>query len=331
MRVTQNSKFSPFQTSLQDIQMRLTKEQARLSSGQKIITLSDAPKEIVDVKRITDTIARNKQYQSNINQALKEITNVSETLDSMTNNFTKIRDLAIDATQSGNFGNLPVLALDIKGILDDILRDANSDFNGKLLFSGTKTTNASITVTPPATNNNPFELVQETPATGNPSGYKVIFKGDFNDREIYKDGNIKESINTKADEIFGTGGVKVFEDVVNLYNLLMYNKDGNKRGSGDTFTTSDLAKLNDYQKSIAKTIENLGEKNGKNGAQITRYEALSELLTSENTRLEEIRSQDADTDVTQSAMTLSRENTALQYSLQVGSKLVQQTLFDFIK
>ena len=147
MRVTQNSRFIPYKSSLEDIQLRLTKEQARLSSGKNIITLSDSPKDVVTVKKLTDLIERNSQYKLNINDALGEIQASSETLESSRDKLLSVRSYALDATQAGNTGNLSVISGAIKGILTDLIKDANSDYGGKFLYSGTQTTKSSIAVT----------------------------------------------------------------------------------------------------------------------------------------------------------------------------------------
>ena len=323
MRVTQNSNFIPFQSSLEDIQIRISKEQARLSSGKQILSISDAPKEIVDVKRLTESITRNEQYLNNINGALQEFYSTSEILDSTTQKFENIRSLALDATQAGNFGNLSIIGTSIKGLLDDLMKDANSDFNGKLLFAGTNTTQDPV--------NNMFRISNEPPSLTNPSGLKIVFSGNTKDREIIKDTNNKEAINTKADEVFGSGGTAVFQSVVDLYNVIMFKSDGTKRGQSDIFSTDDISKINACQKVITDNMLSIAEANGRIGSKINRFEAVTEQLKNENSRLSELRSKDEDTDVAQSSISLARENNALQYTLQVGSKLVQQTLFDFIK
>ncbi|HPI19970.1 MAG TPA: hypothetical protein PKY56_06320, partial [Candidatus Kapabacteria bacterium] len=68
----------------------------------------------------------------------------------------------------------------------------------------------------------------------------------------------------------------------------------------------------------------------RNGSRINRLGAISLQMTEENTRLKEYRSLQADTDVASSAIKLSQDETALNYALQVGSRLIQQTLFDFL-
>jgi len=331
MRVTQNSSFIPFQSSIEDIQLRLTKEQARMSSGKQIISISDAPKDIVDVKKLSENISRNEQYQNNIGSALQELMSVSDILDSTIQKFTDIRNIALDATQTGNIGNLPVLATSIQVILQDIIKDANSDFNGKLLFSGTKTTLDSITPTPPQTNSSPFELIKDTPTATNPSGFIVVFKGNVKDIEIQKDSKSTEVINTKANEIFGTGGTSAMQNVIDLYNLLMYKSDGSKRTDKDLLNKEDLGKLDAYQKNITDNLQKMESANSINGSRINRLQAVTDQITSENIRLNEVKSKLEDTDVAQTAINLARENTALQYTLQVGSKLVQQSLFDFLR
>jgi len=143
MRVTHKSTFIPYQRNLDEIQNRKFKEEIRLSTGKAITSLSDNPSHYVDSKIFTSKIQQNENYKNIIEDALSELRATEESLEFISDNVRKIREIAIDATQIGNSGNTFSLSVYIKGILKDIIKQANTDFNGKYLFAGTKTTPAS--------------------------------------------------------------------------------------------------------------------------------------------------------------------------------------------
>ena len=64
---------------------------------------------------------------------------------------------------------------------------------------------------------------------------------------------------------------------------------------------------------------------------LNRIVNLRDQLTDENIRLKDYRSIREDADVAEAALNLRREETALQYALQVGARINQTSLFDFLR
>ncbi|MBE2187956.1 MAG: hypothetical protein KGZ71_06520 [Desulfobulbaceae bacterium] len=329
MRVTHKSTFIPYQRNLDEIQNRKFKEEIRLSTGKDITSLSDNPSNFVDAKMFSSKIAQNDNYYNIIQDSLSELRAVEESLEFISDNVRKIRELAIDATQIGNSGNAHSLSVFIKGIMEDILKQSNVDFNGKYLFSGTKTTPESM-ADAPENNKVPFELKKVPPTAENPSGMELVFHGNFKDRIINKDGKTTEIINTKADDIFGED-FELFDSILELYNLLAFKADGTPRQEFDNINTDDFDKLNILQKKLADYTEKIDKANGENGAKINRLELIADQTTSETIRLKEYRSIKEDTDVARTAVNLQMEEIALRYSLQVGSSIMRNSLFDFLR
>ena len=331
MRITQNSIIQPFNHSLRNLQENRYKENVRLATGKKILSIADAPKEIANIKQFSSMIDRNSKYLNNIETALREMQSSSTYLDTMQQKIQDIRQLSIDATQSGNADNLYTQAQYIRGIFEDIIRDANMDHNGKYLFSGTLRNEEGIRIEPPATNKLPFEIIEGEKTAENPSGLSVVFKGNNKDRIIHKDQLTSEVINAKAEEMFGEGAVEIFDSVIKLYNLLAYNSDGEIRGVKDYLTIKDTAAISEYQKTVQLFSEKISNVNARMGATMNRLENIRDQMLEESVRLKHLRSVDEDTDVSRSAIELARHENALQYTLQIGSRIFSQTLFDFLR
>lgn len=329
MRVTTNYMYNSYQRTLEDIQTKKAQEETRLVSNNDILSLSQDPNRLVTSKNLTNIIDRNSQFSNNIGTALSEIRVTYDNLDNISGNITKIRSLAFDATQTGNAGSMSSLSSYIKGILEDIVTVANSDFNGTYLFSGTKTSAQSLNKTDEANNDNPYEIITVEANEDNPSGLQVVFKGNNNDRIIDKDAYSQEIINTKQKDIFGENN-EVFDAIISIYNLVHYNQDGSEREDTKILTNDEIAKVDEYQKTIEDFREKIDNANAKNGAKINRLEAIAEQITNENTNLKEYRSQVADTDVAKSTINLTKAEASLAYALQVGSKLNTYTLFSFL-
>lgn len=331
MRVTHNSVFIPYRRNLEEIQDRRVAENMRLSTGKRIINISDDPGDMVEIKQLTSVIDKNDNYIDIIDETLAEMSRSQQSLEAISDKMQQVRQLSIDATQTGNLGNLTTLGGYVKGLLRDMVRISNTDFNGKYLFSGTKTRADSLDMTPPATDVHPFELVEETPTEDNPSGLRVIFKGNNENRIINKDTKTTETINTTAADAFGGDGAEMFDTVIGIYNLLMYDQENVPRNDYSVFNKADVAELNKLQKDLASRIDSVNTSSSKNGTIMNRLDSMRLLIVESNTRMKEYRSISQDTDVTKSALELAKEENALQYSLNVGARLIQNSLFDFLR
>lgn len=331
MRVTQFSKYIPIQSSIQEIQNRKYLNELRLATGKQVVDITETPSLLVQKKRFENQIASQQQYKKNIDYSINFLQHTTETLESIANNIQRVREIAISATQIGVAQDVSTLGKQIRGILDDIIKDLNSDFDGQFLFSGNLLNTDSIISPPGATNKLPFELIQETPTPENPSGLKIIFKGNTKKIIINTSKVSSEVINTTADELFGDTALTALNKIIDLYNLLTYNKDGLPRGQNDLFNTDDLSKLNDYQKEIAKMYDKINSVNSRNGILLNRFEVLKEQSASLITALEGYKSKVSDTDFASTTIQLSKDQTALQFTLQVAARLTQTTLFDFLR
>jgi flagellin-like hook-associated protein FlgL len=331
MRITQNTIYTPYERTLNDIQQRKYNDQMKISSGNAVQSLSDDPTSVVNSKQLTSIIDRNVKYQNNIDTAVQEIQASSDQIDAMGNSLADLRQIAVEATSTGNYPTLYSLGDSVKGILQDLVKNASTDFNGQYLFSGTLTTASSIATTSRSQNTDPFEITTQRASSDNPSGLKVVFKGNNEDREINSGDHSTEQINAKASDIFGGDGDDLFSAVVNLYNVITYNSDGTTRTENSPFTSDDMTKLNDAQSKIATLADQMNQAGAKLGSKLNRFQSISDQITQTNTKLKDFRSTQQDTDMAQASIDLAKDDNALQYALKVGSYISQQSLFDFLQ
>lgn len=331
MRVSNKSIYIPFQRNLENVQERKFKEEVRLSTGNDIVNIADKPEKLVDIKQLQSKISENEQYMSIIDQATGEMIETEAYLERISDTIRLMREQGIAATQTGNTESTYGIANYIGGLLDDLMTAANADFNGKYLFGGTKTTPNSIDPQNPTPTTEPFVLVQGEPTQNNPSGLTVEFKGNLDGRIINKDRHSTEQINITADEIFGADGEEFFKTVIDLYNLLAYNSQGEKRQQEDVWNKSDTGKLDVLQQNLGKIDKQINHATSKIATKFARLENIRSLIANENTRLSEFKSLKSDTDYAKTTMDLKQEETSLLYSLQVGAQMFQNSLFDFLR
>ncbi|MEJ5287401.1 MAG: hypothetical protein CH6_1777 [Candidatus Kapaibacterium sp.] len=331
MRVTQFSKYIPIQSSIQEIQSRKYLNELRLATGKQVVNITETPSLLVQKKRFESQIAQQQQYKKNIDYSINFLQHTTETLDTIASNIQKIKEIAISATQISTAKDVPVLGKQIRGLLDDIVRYLNSDFDGQFVFSGNILNSDGLASPPGSTNKLPYEIIQETPTPDNPSGLRIIFKGNTKKVVVNTSKVSLEVINTTADEMFNDTTLTNLNTIIDLYNLLTYNKDGTPRGENDLFTQEDLSKLENYHRTIGQMYDKINAVNARNGALLNRLENLRDQSASILTALEGYKSKVADTDYASTTIQLNKDQTALQFTLQVAARLTQTTLFDFLR
>ncbi len=331
MRITTNSQATTYQRNLFDLQERVDAENTRVSTGKSYQRLSDAPKAVVDVQRLTTIINTNSLYSNSLAETREELSNTESALQNFADNISEVRRMALESQTTANSDKLPVLGKQVYQMLQDLINQANANYGGKYLFAGTKTTDASITPTPPAVTSRPFELVQNAPDSANPSGLSVVFQGNNQDRIINRSLTDAERVNVHAADAFGGSGSEIFSKVIELYNTLTFRADGATRTSADPLTSDESSKIQDLARQFSDGMNVINNEIGKIGYRQSRFEAIVQQLGEENTRLKEIRSQQEDTNMPESLLNLKREQNALDYTLKIGSQLFTQSLFDFLR
>ena len=139
-----------------------------------------------------------------------------------------------------------------------------------------------------------------------------------------------EIVNTQAEDIFGFGGIDTLQKIIDIYNVVAFDQSGNQRPARTLLNADEIAELNTLQKEVADKFDEINVLASVNGSKINRLESTRDFLQSENLRLDEYRSLREDTDIAESAMNLKREENILQFALQVGSRINQLNLFQFL-
>jgi len=134
-------------TSILEQQARLADIQEQISSGKRILRPSDDPTGAAQILRLDQALSVTDQYQRNAGNALNRLTLEESTLDSVQDSLIRIREIAIQGTNS-TIGNddRKALAQEVRERLNEIVSLANTkDANQEYLFSGYKVTTKPFT------------------------------------------------------------------------------------------------------------------------------------------------------------------------------------------
>jgi flagellar hook-associated protein 3 FlgL len=116
---------------------RLMDVQKQISSQQKYGRPSDNPAEVTRGMTVGTSIARNDQYQRNLDDAVTWLSNTDTALEQATNLISSIREKVIYAGDGGlSQVDLAALAREIEAMRDELIQTANFDVEGRFLLSG---------------------------------------------------------------------------------------------------------------------------------------------------------------------------------------------------
>src|SRR3972149_6287347 len=154
-RITQESLS---RTTLSNIKLNYKKMQEiqeKLSSGKQINRPSDDPSGARKVLGLRTEDLQVQQFLDNTETAKEQINYTSNTLESIQEIFTKIKGLTI---QAGNDtlgqSDRNIIANELDELLASVLQNANTDNNGRYIFSGTETLTSAFTATRDNNGNN---------------------------------------------------------------------------------------------------------------------------------------------------------------------------------
>lgn len=330
MRISSGMSYNAFNSNLGQLQERDYFNLLRKATGKDIQSIADAPSRLMDVKKLVAQRNMKENYINVSEHAVSEMRQAEDFAEAIADVMQQIRDLTVYSTNPSYDGTVSSVGQFIKGILTDMIRNANGDFGGKYLFAGTKTTPNNIQNDFPNMTNMPFELVEGEPTPENPSGLTVVFKGNLDNRAINKDAHSNEVINMNAEALFGANGVAYFQPIIDIYNVLQFNRDGTPRDSMDSMDREETNMLNGFQQQIANNLNTLNKNIGIFASRRVRMETVNFQMQEEILRLKEVQSLKEDVSMPKLLSELAKDEAALQYSLAAGAKIQKNTLFNFI-
>ena len=300
-RITQESLS---RTTLSNIKLNYKKMQEiqeKLSSGKQINRPSDDPSGARKVLGLRTEDLQVQQFLDNTETAKEQINYTSNTLESIQEIFTKIKGLTI---QAGNDtlgqSDRKIIANELDELLESVLQNANTDNNGRYIFSGTKTLTSAFTAT--------------RDSSGNISS--VSYNG--NNEEI------KYQIGPDTFIQVNLPGGKLFQDN-KAFSTLVSLRDSLKASTFDSTAFSNL------RNTLDTATNALSTEITRFGAKANRLEITTNSLENSQTALKELISYTEDADVTSLIMDLKHQENVLLSSLKTGAMVIQPTLLDFLR
>lgn len=304
MRITNSMTINSFLRNVSLVSTDINKYQNQISTGKLYQYASEAPIAAAQSIRYKARIAQLEQNQSNIEDA-NELLKVTDTaLESYDDILSRIYELSNQAANVGTMGeqDRAAISTEIEQLKKEIVSLANTQYNGRYIFSGYKT---------------------DTPLMNDDGTYKanVVTTGDDKEAINYSIGfGSKLQVNTLGPDVFGdaseTGGKSgIIANIDELLNA-MNNADANG--------------IIDAGKKINESLQVSVDARADVGARMNRLELTKNRVENNTANLEEALSLNDDAEYTETITRWTNAKTVYQAALQTGATTLQISLLNYL-
>jgi flagellar hook-associated protein 3 FlgL len=302
-RITQQMTAQNLLSNINQALDRIDTTQQELSTGRKINQPSDNPYGTSLALQLNNQIANLNSYSNNVTDGTGWAQAGNAALSDITNAVQRIRELVVQASNGTQTqADMTAGAAEVNQLIDQIKQDANTQYNGQYIFSGSATSTA------------PYS-----------SGSGDAYAGDTGQVTRQIGPNSSLAVNANLSSVLGTGQTVSGQPAGDgkLLNTLRNIVDDMKSGNANALSATDLSQLD----------TNFGNLNGLTadmGATTDRLQmAASRIQTLQASDAQSLsNTQDADMAATE--VNFSTEQAALTAALQAGAHIVQQSLMDFL-
>lgn len=324
MRITNASMVRSHLYDTQNNLTNMSKINQQISTGKVINTVSDDPHKAIKIMNINNEIKYTEKYNYNIDETVGWMNTTDGALDNVGNLLGEIKETILkvgNGTYSQN--EMKSLNKDMNEKIKQLADTLNSTHGGKYLFGGSSVDDAPITV------------------IENPDGtVKLEFSKDKNGQTIPNTDDLKADIssginidyNISVGEILnikdGNGNTVNLLDEINNLSTLM-----NDIANGDEQTAAKAKEtlLNDTKGKIDTLFDHVVNERTSLGVRVSTAEKIKELNDEDILNIQDVLSKTQDTDVVEKFIELKSAEMIYQASIQVGAKLIQPTILDYIR
>ncbi|MCK8824173.1 flagellar hook-associated protein FlgL [Fuchsiella alkaliacetigena] len=307
-RITNNIMINDFMKNYNRSNKNMNKIMNQLSTGKKFSQVSEAPIESIRAMKYGTTIEFNERYQENVENGIDWLEITDQALDDANNTLRRARDLAVQgATESSTQEDRDKIRQEIDEIKEHLVQIGNTTFSDRHVFSGTKTRTA------------PYVEEAEN------DNYYNEELGDVEDEDFEITGNVMREIGEGVHMSINITGSEVgFNEIFQTLDQLSGALD---KEAGDDATELIQESLGE----IDEHIEDVLSARGRVGAQMNRLEMTSNRLDGRKISYTKLLSDAEDVDVAKAITDLKQEENAYRASLNVGARLMDVSLVDFLR
>lgn len=325
MRVTNQGLLNSILLGLQRNITQLEDHQSRIASGKRVLQPSDDPAATVKILDLRSAMVEANQYKANCQDGSDWLEQTDNTITLMETAIQRVREIAVSAsTGTNSVSAYQALASELKQIVDGLADLGNTKVGDLYIFSGE------------AVNTKP--VVQEAdPVTGQ---MHYVYKGATGGqaslvRQIAPGVDLPINV-TAEDLLFGASGLlPSLEKLTDALTVLGSDTstDAERQAAmavvkGDPTASPPapgaLELIGQAENEVLRLHTDVGARVKRLEAAIARNDAMIDGLT-------KLVSKQEDLDVPKAILELATIDSSYKLSLQMGARIVQPTLLDFLR
>lgn len=291
------------------------------ASGEKVRKPSDDPFASKSILDVNSQINKLNNYLDNMSIAQNELDVFDDAMSSLTNLVEKATDLTVQAP-NGSYSNedMDYIKIQIDTIIQSVVDLANTQYNGNYIFSGAATSTKTY-VTDSTTGDITY---QGTPETGSYQRYTTISDG------------ITVAINTTGDQVFGSYKAAIPDDpattsVNESAPEVAVGLLGTLQKISNALGDYDQAAVSDCLSGLDTALDTVSVARTKFASISNRFQITQDSIDTSITQLKAYKSDLQDADLSEVLSKLTAQETALQATYSITSKLLSgSSLLDYL-
>lgn len=318
MRITNTAMVRSHLYDTQQNLSRMNKINEQINSGKVVNRVSDDPHKAIRIMNMNNEIRYTEKYNYNIDETVGWMNNTDASLENFGNLLKDVKDNIIKVG-NGTYSQEEIKAInaEMNEKIKEIADTLNTTHGGKYMFGGSNVDEAPIklienqdgTVTLEINQNSNTEDLKADISDGTSIDYNVSVEEIFN----VKDANGKT--------------VNLLDEVNKLSKLM------NDIANGDEQTSANARKelLGDVKGNIDKLYNHALDERTSLGVRVSTAEKIKELNDENILNMKSVLSLDQDVDHVEKFIELKSAELVYQASIQVGTKLIQPTILDYMR
>ena len=284
-------------SALQQSETTLNTALQQVSTGKSVTQPSDNPAASASMVQNTIDLANVDQYTQNANDVLSMVQTADSALGSVVTSLTQAVSLGTSgANGTNNSSNLQAIATQVQGILDSVVKQANSSYEGQYLFGGTATSQ-----------------VPYTADSASSTGYTYNGNSDLN--SVIVGDKTSVQMNLPGNQVFSDPSNSVIGSLSSLVSAL-------KGGDSATIASATTA--------VNSALNHVGQQRVFYANAETQLNAQEAYLSSEKVQLTSQQTSLVGVDTAQAATTLARAEAANSAALAAVAKVLPNSLLNYL-
>ncbi|MGO9488554.1 MAG: flagellar hook-associated protein FlgL [Solirubrobacteraceae bacterium] len=301
-RITNEMVSSSTLNSINNSLVALQRSSEEMSSGRKILEPSDNPYGASQIITLDGQLEGLGAYATSVQDGIAWTQAATGSMDNMTNTLQRVRELLVQASNGTlNAGDLQNIGTEVSQLTEAIKQDADTQYAGQYIFSGTLTTTA------------PYQAGAEDAFQGNTEAIE---------RSIGPGATI--DVATQLSSVLGNGQGAADGKLLDVLRTIAQNLNEATPESRAALSTTDLKNLDTNMEALTQLQAVAGSTTDQLNTASTRIETLQDALTKALSNTE-------DANLAEVSIAYSNEQAAYSAALHAGATIIQESLLNFLE